>query len=229
MSARAIAVVTGASRGIGRAIAKRLAASYEVVALARTRHDLEELAREIAETGGRVRPVPCDVSNAADVERALTGVEADVLINNAGTGPLKPLLDLSLAEWDRMTAVNFSSLFYVTRVLLPGMIARRSGDIINIGSIAGRNTFVGGTCYAATKHAVNAFTESLMLEVRHSNVRVAVVSPGSVDTAFSTRHGDTSWMITPDEVADAVAYLLETSRRILVSRVEMRPSMPPKK
>jgi 3-oxoacyl-[acyl-carrier protein] reductase len=229
MSTRTIAVVTGASRGIGRSIARRLATTYDVIALARSRPELDSLAREASAEGGSVRPVTCDVSDAAAVERALAGVEAEVLINNAGIGPLKPLLDLTREEWDRMTAVNFSALFYVTRVLLPGMVARRSGDIINIGSIAGRNAFVGGTCYAATKHAVNAFTESLMMEVRHSNIRVAVVTPGSVDTAFSSSRDDTSWMIEPDEVADAVMYVLGTPRRILVSRLEMRPSMPPKK
>jgi short-subunit dehydrogenase len=111
-------------------------------------------------------------------------------------------------------------------VLLPKMVARREGDIINIGSLAGRNPFVGGACYGATKHAVVGFSESLMLEVRDAGVRVAMVMPGSVDTHFGSPKSDTSWMLTAEQVASAVAMILETPRSELISRIEMRPAMP---
>jgi 3-oxoacyl-[acyl-carrier protein] reductase len=123
-----------------------------------------------------------------------------------------------------MVDVNFNALFYVTRALLPGMVERSSGFIVNIGSLAGRNSFVGGACYAATKHAVVGFSESLMLEVRDANVRVALIMPGSVDTDFSPRRTDASWKLTAAEVAEAVWYAVTQPARALVSRIEMRPA-----
>lgn len=228
MSARAIAVVTGASRGIGRATAKRLADAYEIVAVARSRDGLESLAHEIDAAGGRCRPVPLDITDADAVGRALGDVDAEVLVNNAGVGVLEPLLDLSLEQWRTMVDVNFNALFYVTRTLLPWMIARGSGFIVNIGSLAGRNTFAGGTCYAATKHAVVAFSESLMLEVRDRGVRVSMIMPGSVATSFSRSGRDASWKLTADDVAEGVWYVLQQPARALVSRVEMRPAAPRK-
>jgi NADP-dependent 3-hydroxy acid dehydrogenase YdfG len=224
MSPRPAAVVTGASRGIGRAIAKRLAERYEVVAVARSAAELETLAQEIEQAGGCCRPLSLDITDAAAVERSLADVEADVLVNNAGVGTLRPLLELTPDDWKRMVDVNFNALFYVTRALLPGMVERKSGFIVNIGSLAGRSSFVGGACYAATKHAVVGFSESLMLEVRDSDVRVSVIMPGSVDTDFSSRRTDASWKLTAQEVAEAVWYVVTQPARALVSRVEMRPA-----
>jgi short-subunit dehydrogenase len=229
MNGRRTAVVTGASRGIGRAVARRLAASFDIVAVARSERELRALARDIEGDGGRCTVIPLNISDAAATERALGSVDAEVLVNNAGVGMLKPLLELSLDEWHRMVGVNFNALFYVTRVLLPKMVARGSGDVINIGSLAGRNTFAGGTCYTATKHAVIGFTESLMLEVRDSGVRVSVIMPGSVATDFFPPGTDVSWMLTPEQVAESVAHLIDAPRDALISRVEMRPAMPPKR
>ncbi|HEU4640901.1 MAG TPA: SDR family NAD(P)-dependent oxidoreductase [Gemmatimonadaceae bacterium] len=229
MSAPGVAVVTGASRGIGRAVAKRLAERWEVVAVARSAPELESLRAEIEGGGGRCRPVCCDVSDAAAVERALAGVEAAVLVNNAGIGVMKPLVEMSIEEWRRMMGVNLDALFYVTRTLLPGMLRRGAGHIVNIGSLAGRNPMVGGTGYTATKHAVVGFSESLMLEVRDAGVQVSMVMPGSVATDFSPRKGDTSWMISSEEIADAVWYLLHQRGNALVSRIEVRPARPPRK
>ncbi|HJU89222.1 MAG TPA: SDR family NAD(P)-dependent oxidoreductase [Gemmatimonadaceae bacterium] len=226
MTTRKTAVVTGASRGIGRAIAKRLASSHEIVAVARNREQLDSLAKEITDKGGKCRPLVLDVGNPEATEWALGSVDADVLVNNAGIGVLRPMLQLSLDDWHRMVNVNFNALFYVTRVLLPKMIRRGGGTIVNIGSLAGRNTFAGGTCYAATKHAVVAFSESLMLEVRDSNVRVAMVMPGSVSTHFGQHSGDMSWMLTSEDVAETVAFIIEQRDGALVSRVEMRPAKP---
>jgi short-subunit dehydrogenase len=229
MTARPTAVVTGASRGIGRAIAATLATTHDIVAVARDRARLESLAAEIGAAGGTCRVVPLDVGDAAAAEHALGGVEADVLVNNAGVGVLKPLLELSLDDWNRMVRVNFDALFYVTRVLLPAMIRRGGGTIVNIASLAGRNAFVGGSCYAATKHAVVGFSESLMLEVRDANVRVAVVMPGSVATDFFPPGRDTTWMLEPADVATVVADIVRGRPGALVSRVEMRPSRPPRR
>jgi 3-oxoacyl-[acyl-carrier protein] reductase len=222
------AIITGASRGIGRAIALRLGATHHVVALARSRRELDSLAAEIQSRGGSCDPIELNVADPTAVARVLGAVRADVLINNAGVGFLKPLLELTPDEWQTMVDVNFNALFHVTRVVLPGMVERQHGHIVMIGSIAGRSAFVGGSCYAATKHAVMAFSESLMLEVRDQGVKVSVVSPGSVATNFSTRERDTSWMLTADDVADAVVDALDTPPRVLVHRIEVRAAMPRK-
>jgi NADP-dependent 3-hydroxy acid dehydrogenase YdfG len=163
---RNTAVVTGASRGIGRAVALRLGSSHHIVALARSLPELETLASDIRAAGGSCDTIELDVADANAVARALGGVRADVLVNNAGVGYMKPLLELNSDEWHAMVDVNFNALFHVTRAVLPGMVERGRGHIVMIGSIAGRSAFVGGSCYAATKHAVMGFSESLMLEVR---------------------------------------------------------------
>jgi 3-oxoacyl-[acyl-carrier protein] reductase len=137
---------------------------------------------------------------------------------------MKPFLELTSAEWHRMVDVNFNSLYYVTHALIGGMVERRRGFVVTIGSLAGRNTFVGGTAYTATKHGVNGFTESLMLEVRDANVRVAVVMPGSVATDLTPSSGDQSWKLTSNQIADAVWYLVTQPDSVLVSRLEIRPA-----
>jgi len=226
MTGKGTAVVTGASRGIGRATAKRLAREYELVAVARTAAELGTLAQEIGAAGGTCRTVQLDITDAGAVAGALGGIQADVLVNNAGIGIMRPVVEQTLDEWRAMVDVNFSALFYVTRVLLPGMLARGGGHIVNIGSLTGRSAYPGGACYAATKHAVVGFSESLMLEVRDAGVRVSLIMPGSVDTDFRPAGRDTSWMITAEEVAEAVHVVLGEAGNGLVSRIEMRPRRP---
>ena len=224
---RPIAVVTGASRGIGRAIALRLARNYEIVAVARSHGELDSLAAEIARAGGSCQLRAIDITDADAVRAALGDVDAQVLVNNAGIGTLKPFMELSRDEWRRMVDVNFNALYDVTRAVLPAMLRRRSGHVVVIGSITGRGAFVGGSCYAATKHAVMGFTECLMLEVRDAGVKVSVVSPGSVATHFSTR-SDPSWQLSPEDVAAAVATVLDTPSDVLIHRVEIRTLTVPK-
>lgn len=220
---RPTAVVTGASRGIGRAIARTLAADHDIIAAARSKPELDTLAAEITAHGGRCTPLVVDVSDPAAVAHAFGGIEADVLVNNAGIGIIKPLLELTPEEWHCQVDVNFSALYHVTRALLPGMIARTRGHVVIIGSIAGRIAFPGGTAYAATKHAVMGFAECLMLEVRDQGVKVSVVSPGGVATAFGD--GDPaskSWALRPEDVAASVAHVLAAPPNVLVHRVEVR-------
>ena len=221
------ALVTGASRGIGRAIACRLAATHDILAVARSRPELDALAAEIGANGGRCRPIVLDVTDAGAVAAALGGREADVVVNNAGVGVLKPFLELTVEEWQRMVDVNFNALYHVTRAVLPGMVARERGHVVIVGSIAGRSAFVGGSCYAATKHAVMAFAESLMLEVRDAGVKVSVVSPGSVATDFSPpKPRDLAWQLLPEDVADAVAHAIDTPPGVLLHRIEVRALSP---
>jgi 3-oxoacyl-[acyl-carrier protein] reductase len=223
-----VAVITGASRGIGRATALRLAAAYDIVALARSDDELESLAQEIERAGGSCRPRVVDVTNPAAVTAALAGIDAQVLVNNAGVGTLKPFMELTRDEWTEMVNVNFNALYDVTRALLPSMIERKSGHVVIIGSITGRTAFPGGSCYAATKHAVMAFGECLMLEVRDFGVKVSIVNPGSVATHFSER-SDASWMLAADDVAAAVHSVVATPPNVLIHRVEVRTLTVPKK
>jgi NADP-dependent 3-hydroxy acid dehydrogenase YdfG len=223
-----VAVVTGASRGIGRAIALRLSHDFDIVGVARSDDELESLAQEIEARGGSCRPRVVDITNPEAVAAALSGVDAQVLVNNAGVGILKPFMELTREEWSRMVDVNFNALFDVTRAVLPAMIRRQSGHVVIIGSISGRSAYVGGTCYAATKHAVMGFSESLMLELRDSGVKVSIVNPGSVATHFSER-ADASWMLTAADVAESVAFVVNTPEDVLVHRVEVRTLTVPKK
>lgn len=224
---RPVAVVTGASRGIGRAIALRLSKTFDIVALARTKQALDELAVEVKRAGGECHLRAVDLRDPKAIARALEGVEAEVVVNNAGLGPTKPLLELTPNEWDAMVEVNFNALYHVTRALLPGMIKRKRGQIVVIGSIAARSAFPGGTCYAGTKHAAQAFAECLNLEVRVHGVKVSIVNPGAVATSFSSRKDET-WMLSPEEVAESVAHVIDTPADVLVHSLEIRALTPKK-
>ena len=226
---RPVCLVTGASRGIGRAIAMRMALTHDIIAVARGEEALDELAAEIGETGGRCHTVVVDVADPVAVAAALAELRVDVLVNNAGVATMKRFVELTSEEWHAMVDVNLNALFHVTRAVLPGMMERGRGHVLIIGSTAGRNTFVGGTAYTATKHAVMGFAESLMLEVRDAGVKVSVVTPGSVATDLFPEGTDTSWMIEPEDVAESVAYAVDTPPWVLVHRLEVRPLSPKRK
>ena len=182
------------------------------------------MCAEIGAAGGRCQSLVLDVSDPQAVGAALTGVEVDVLVNNAGIGTLKPFMETSASEWQRTIDVNVNALFHVTRTLLPAMIEKKSGHVCTIGSIAGRSAFVGGSCYAATKAFVTAWSESLMLEIREHGVKVSVVMPGSVTTHFNDHvpSDEDAWKLSADDVADTVAYVVSTPPNVLVHRAEVR-------
>jgi len=226
MTKRPTALVTGASRGIGRAIALALAPTHDLVLTARSADALEAVARDATALGASTRTIPFNAANPAAVATALADVSCDVLVNNAGVARLKPFLSLTAAEWHGMVDVNINPLYHVTRAVLPGMVERERGHVINIGSTAGRNTFLGGTCYAGTKHFVMGFSECLMLEVRDAGVKVSVVMPGSVETDLFPVGTDTSWMCTPADIGAAVRQVVDTPAHTLQFIVEVRPLSP---
>jgi 3-oxoacyl-[acyl-carrier protein] reductase len=226
-----VAIVTGGSRGIGLAIARGfVAAGGKVVVSGRSQSDLDAVA---AELGDRVAVVQGDIADPT-VADALVGTATrrfgglDVLINNAGVGKFAPVADLTIDDWNRLMATNLTGVFLCTKAAIPALKQRGGGWIINISSLAGRNSFAGGAAYCASKAGLNAFAESLMLEVRQDNIRVSTVMPGSVQTAFSAG-GDApehDWKLSAEDVAQVVFDLLGHGARSLPSRVEIRPSKP---
>lgn len=232
------AVVTGGSRGIGYAIADALAgAGANVVIGARTAEDVARAAGELAarQPEGRSIGVRCDVRSQADCEALIERAAGefggvDILVNNAGIGRFAAVAEMSADEWRAVIETNLNSLFYCCHAALPHLKRSGSGWIINIGSLAGRNAFAGGAAYNASKFGLIGFSEALMQEVRHDDVRVSYIMPGSVATEFSHPGGadrsEDDWKIAPEHVARIVIDLLAMPARTLVSRVEVRPSRP---
>jgi 3-oxoacyl-[acyl-carrier protein] reductase len=227
--------ITGAGRGIGRAIALRLASEGALVGLtARSKEDLLSVADAVAAAGGRAVMARADVTNPEEVERAFqtvldAGSRLDILVNNAGIGVFAPVSKLSLEDFDRMWNVNVRGVFLCTRLAVPVMEQQQSGAIINISSLAGMNAFVNGAGYAATKWALNGFTNCLRLEVRSSNVRVITVGPGSVATDFSSTPKEPAKLeriLQPDDVASAVLAALLLPPRAMMSEIDLRPTNP---
>jgi len=230
-----VAVVTGAGRGIGAAIAQKLAAlGATAVLCGRNRESLEEAAKSIAKAGGQCDVVPCDVTSLQSVEAAAKKVEAsfgrlDVLVNNAGIGGFStPLHQLPPDQWDEILNTNLRGVYYAVRAFAPMMIRARSGHIINISSLAGKNALPNGAAYAASKWGLNGLTYSLAEELRGHNIRVAVICPGSTNTELSPHEGkDPAKMLQPEDVAHAVAMLVTQSPQSFVSEILLRPTQKP--
>ena len=230
------ALVTGATEGIGRALAFALGrAGFHVGVCARSEPNVDQLLRDLASAGIRAAGRACDVSNEIMVNALVAHVVAQLgpvhtLVNNAGLLTAKPILELSLAEWDQMFAVNVRGLFLTCRAVLPVMRERGAGDIVNVASLAGRNGFAGGTAYAATKHAVLGFSRSLMLEERKNGIRVLTVCPGSVATPLLANQPmlpvNADRILQPEDVADTIVAALTLPERALVSELDIRPTNP---
>jgi NAD(P)-dependent dehydrogenase (short-subunit alcohol dehydrogenase family) len=231
-----VAVVTGAARGIGEAIAQRLARMGAAVVLtARDSGRLTQVKAAIEQQAGKAIVLPCDLMDAAAVAAFGERVReqcgrCDILVNNAGIAVLrKPLIELPVEEWDQMMDTNLRAPYLMIRSLAPIMIAARSGHIINISSLAGKNVLPEGAAYSASKWGLNGLTYSVAEELRQHNVRVSVIAPGSVNTSFggpgSTK--DRSRMVQPGDVAQVVAMLVTQSATSFVSEVLLRPTTKP--
>ena len=230
-----VALVTGASKGIGFETAKIFAEEdAKIVMTARGEDDLESAADTIRAIGGRVITVAGDVGVRADCERALDAAKSgfgglDILVNNAGIGYFAEVENMTDEGFDAVMKTNLYGVFYMCRGAIPMLEARGGGYILNISSLAGQNTFARGGAYCASKHALNGFSECLMLEVRQRGIAVSYVCPGSVSTSFghSKESEDDSWRQSARDVAQVVLDLIVgTGPRTLVSKVEMRPMKP---
>ena len=230
-----VAVVTGAGRGIGAAIARTLAAlGATAVLLGRTQSTLDGTARAIVDAGGRTEVIPCDVTVLHQVEYAAARIDStfgrlDVLVNNAGIGGFTDVLHkLAPDEWDRIVNTNLRGVYYMIRAFAPMMIKANSGQIINISSLAGKNALPRGAAYAASKWGLNGLTYSVAEELRGNNIRVSVICPGSVETELGPHTGkDPKKMLQPEDVAHAVAMLVTQSRQSFMSEVLLRPTQKP--
>jgi 3-hydroxy acid dehydrogenase/malonic semialdehyde reductase len=234
------ALVTGATAGFGAAIATRLVADgWRVVAIGRRQERLDALIEEL---GGQARAVRLDVTDSAAIAALPDSLpdgfrDIDVLVNNAGLAlGLSPAPEAKLEDWDRMVATNVTGLIHMTRALLPGMVERNRGHVVNLGSIAGTYPYPGGHVYGATKAFVRQFTLNLKADLVGTNVRVTDIEPGLCGgTEFSAVRfgGDQAKAdevyrgttpLTADDIAEAVAWVVNLPAHVNINRIEMMPT-----
>jgi NADP-dependent 3-hydroxy acid dehydrogenase YdfG len=241
-----VALVTGASSGIGEATARLLAREGAAVAVAARRNDrLQTLGGEIADAGGTALPIEADVTDCEAAEAAVTHTvdelgRLDILVNNAGVMLLGPMLEAPVNEWERMVDVNLLGLMYTAKAAIPHLLEAAEGergvaDMINISSVAGRVARRGSGVYNATKFGVGAFSESLRQEVTRRHVRVSLVEPGAVATELTSHNrpevreeikGRFQEMerLQAGDIADAIGYVVTRPRHVAVNEILVRPT-----
>jgi len=231
-----VAIVTGGTRGIGRAITERLLEEGARVAICGRRQKSVDETVGILSRKGDIFGAEADVTRLADVRRFIAAVQqrfgtVDILVNNAGTGSFAAVADLTPETWDRTIALNLSGVYYCCHEVLPIFKQGGGGDVVNIGSLAGTNAFAGGAAYNASKFGLIGFSEAMMLDHRGDGVRVSVVMPGSVNTGFGghPEGAENNWKIPPEDIAEVVVNVLQMPRGTTIGRVEVRPSRPPRK
>lgn len=231
-----VALVTGAGKGIGKAIAEALAdEGVQVGLLARTEKDVQEVAVQLRAKGVKAAYATADVSNRAEVEKAVASIQSelgdiDILINNAGTATFGGFLELEPEVWEAQVRVNLFGVYYVTRAVLPQMIGRKTGDIVNISSTAGKSGSPVTSAYSASKFAVFGLSESLMQEVRKHNIRVTAMAPSTVvtDLAHSANliKGDPERVMHPEDFAELLIAQLKLNRRVFVKEASVFSTNP---
>jgi NAD(P)-dependent dehydrogenase (short-subunit alcohol dehydrogenase family) len=232
-----VAVVTGAGRGIGRAIAIELGRMGARVAVAsRSARELEETVRLVQAEKGKAICLPTDVRKEDEVrlllEKAVTQFgPVDFWVNAAGVGVSGPVVEFTNEDYDAILDTNLKSIFFASRLMLPSMMERKTGHIINIASIAGKVGSANLAVYCASKFGLVGFTQALAEEVRQYGIRVSLICPGSTDTEFMGSSGKASKvrdrMLAPSDVAHAVRMLVTQAPNSFISEVIIRPTMKP--
>ncbi|MEM1126218.1 MAG: SDR family oxidoreductase [Bacteroidota bacterium] len=226
------ALITGASRGVGRHLALKLAdAGMNVGLCARSEGDLQGVAAEVAARGGTAQVYALDVRDTAAIRACVRFLEErfgaiDVLVNNAGLSPYKPLVDWTPDEIDTVLDVNLKGLIHLTQAVLPGMMQRRRGQIINMASDVGRRAIPNMGPYVAAKHGVVGFSGSILREVKDYGIRVSVLLPGVIDTYFgggAEGSRDPASSMTPAAVADVIHHLLTQPAGVVLDEVQLHP------
>lgn len=220
------ALITGAGKGIGKAIALALAnEGVNVILISRTQADVDQLAIEINNLGVKSLALAADVSDInsinSAVEKALAEFKnIDILINNAGIGAFGKFLELEPNDWERIIQINLMGTYYTTRAVIPNMIERQTGDIINISSTAGLNGSALTSAYSASKFAVLGLTDSLMQEMRKHNIRVTALTPSTVATDMAKdlnlTDGNPEKVMQPEDIAELIVAQLKLSRRVFI-------------
>jgi 3-oxoacyl-[acyl-carrier protein] reductase len=237
MTASRVALVTGGTRGIGEAIAKRLSREgFAVFISGRSEESTRAATARFGQEGFGIRGFAADARKEEDQRRlvesvAREGGRLDVLVNNAGIGHFDPVDRLPPERFREVLETNLFGPYYAVHYAAPLMKKNGGGFVVNVASLAAVNAFSGGSAYNASKFGLLGFSEAAMLDLRHDGIRIATVLPGSVATEFGHSHGnrDLSWMLLPDDVAEAVADLVRFPDRAIPSRVDLRPAKPPKK
>jgi 3-oxoacyl-[acyl-carrier protein] reductase len=229
-----VALITGASRGIGLGIAERLGDLGARLAIcARDKARIEAASAGLRKGGAEVFATTADVTRAADATRLVEETRAalgpvDILVNNAGLGWFKPFYEFDEADWDSILDTNLKSVFLVSRAVAPEMIRRRTGQIVNISSLSGRNTFANGGVYCASKWGLMGLTGCMAEDLRGHGIRVSAVLPGSVATDFSPHSGrDLSKLLQVEDVVHAVETILTQAPTSFISEIQMRPVAKP--
>lgn len=228
-----VAIVTGASRGVGRATVRALLdAGMSVAAFARGRADLDALPALLGASADRCLIVAGDVAQEADVSRLIAAVTGrfgrlDALINNAGIGSRGGVEHLTVEDWDRVLAVNLRGPFLCARAALPLMRAGGGGHIISIGSGAGKQGYAGMAAYCASKFGLIGFSQALAAEVGDERIKVTVLNPGSIASDFAGAGGRAGKMLLPEDVGEAIVYLLRQSERAWTAEMNLWPFSEP--
>ncbi len=237
-----IAMVTGATSGIGKATARKLAQSgYDLIITGRREDRLKELKSELNEQSTDVLTLCFDIRSTSAIEEALQQIPAewmniDVLVNNAGLAAgADPIYEGLWSDWEQMIDTNIKGLLYLSKLIIPNMMGRKSGHIINVSSIAGKETYANGNVYCATKHAVEAITKGMRIDLLPYNIKVSSVSPGMVETEFSIvrYHGDKDKAdsvyngLTPlfaDDIADAIEFMVTRPAHVNINDILIMPT-----
>jgi 3-oxoacyl-[acyl-carrier protein] reductase len=229
-----VAVVTGASRGIGFAVARRLAQlGANLGVCSRDAHKLASAASELEREGTTVLAIAADLTQTAEIKSFVNRVEqtlgaVDILVNNAGIGLFGPVQNASEKDWDAVLDTNLKAVFLLSNAVAKGMIQRKTGHIVNIASLAGKNAFAGGAIYCASKWGLLGLTECTAEDLRAYGIRVSAVCPGSVATDFSPHTGkDPRKMLQPQDIAHAVEMIVTQEPQSFISEVLLRPTQKP--